>query len=41
MALKKSPNPKRWILAAALITLIAFLIPHSLLGSELDYSKMK
>jgi len=41
VALKKSPNPKRWILAAALITLIAFLIPHSLLGSELDYSKMK
>jgi hypothetical protein len=41
VALKKSPNPKRWILAAALITLIVFLIPHSLLGSELDYSKMK
>jgi hypothetical protein len=41
VALKKSPNPKRWILTAALITLIIFLIPHSLLGSELDYSKMK
>jgi hypothetical protein len=41
VALKKSTNPKRWILAASLITLIVFLIPHSLLGSELDYSKMK
>jgi hypothetical protein len=41
VALKKSPNPKRWIIAAAVMTLIIFLIPHSLLGSELDYSKMK
>jgi hypothetical protein len=41
VALKKSTNPKRWILAASLITLVVFLIPHSLLGSELDYSKMK
>jgi hypothetical protein len=41
VALKKSPNPKRWVLAAAVITLVVFLIPHSLYGSELDYSKMK
>ncbi len=30
-----------WILGASLITLIVFYIPHSLLGSELDYSKME
>jgi len=41
ISLKKSAHPKRWILAAALITLVVFLIPHSVLGSELDYSKMK
>ncbi|RPI05828.1 MAG: hypothetical protein EHM64_05180 [Ignavibacteriae bacterium] len=41
VALKKSPNPKRWILFAALMTLLIFLIPHSMYGSELDYSKMK
>jgi hypothetical protein len=41
VALKKSLHPKRWILAAAIITLLVYVIPHSLLGSELDYSKMK
>ncbi len=29
-----------WILLAALVTLVVFLIPHSLLGSELDYSEL-
>ncbi len=28
-----------WVLAAALITLAVYLIPHSVLGSELDYSQ--
>ena len=40
IALHKSKHPRRWVLAAALITLIVFLIPHSLFGSELDYSEM-
>ena len=35
----KSKHPGRWILAAAVITLIVFLIPHSVLGSEIDYRK--
>lgn len=30
-----------WVLGASIITLLAFSIPHSLLGSELDYSKIK
>ena len=29
-----------WVLTAAIILLVIYLIPHSLLGSELDYSKM-
>jgi hypothetical protein len=34
-------NPARgWVLAAAILLLIVFLIPHSLLGSELDYAEM-
>jgi len=41
VAVKKSPNPKRWILAAAIVTIAVFLIPHSLHGSELDYTKVK
>lgn len=31
---------RRWIVAAALATLIIFSIPHSLLGTELDYSTL-
>ncbi|MCX7798254.1 MAG: hypothetical protein N2249_06500 [Melioribacter sp.] len=38
--MKKSGNPKRWVLFAALLMLIVYLIPHSILGSELDYSKI-
>lgn len=37
---KRSGNPKAWALGASIVTLIIFLIPHSLLGSELDYSQM-
>jgi hypothetical protein len=31
-------RPEFWALAAAFITLAVFMIPHSLLGSELDYN---
>ena len=37
--LKKSPHPKRWILFAALLMFLVYLIPHSVLGSEHDYGK--
>ena len=29
-----------WVLGASILLLVVYLIPHSLLGSELDYSKM-
>ena len=38
--LKKSPNPKRWIAFASILLFVVFLIPHSVLGSELDYNKL-
>ncbi|MBN2571008.1 MAG: hypothetical protein JXA68_02670 [Ignavibacteriales bacterium] len=38
--IKKNKHSKRWALTAAIILLIIYLIPHSLLGSELDYSKI-
>jgi hypothetical protein len=41
MMLKRSSHPHKWIVLAAVIMLVVFLIPHSLLGSELDYSKVK
>jgi hypothetical protein len=40
VALSRQKNVKTWVLAAAITTLVVFLIPHSLLGSELDYSTM-
>jgi hypothetical protein len=36
----KFKNPKRWIVFASILMFIIFLIPHSLLGSELDYSEL-
>ncbi|MBW7887306.1 MAG: hypothetical protein H3C35_02970 [Bacteroidetes bacterium] len=40
-AVRKSKNPKVWILSAAVVTLIVFLIPHSLWGTELNYQTMQ
>jgi hypothetical protein len=37
---RKGKANRGWVLAASVLTLIIFLIPHSLLGSELDYSTM-
>ena len=40
VALKKSPHPQRWILFAAILMFVVFMIPHSVLGSELDYNEL-
>ena len=37
---RKGKPARGWVLAAAILLLIVFLIPHSVLGSELDYSEM-
>ncbi|MCX6138451.1 MAG: hypothetical protein NTV54_13260 [Ignavibacteriales bacterium] len=37
--LKKAANPQKWALIAAIVTMAVYLIPHSVLGSELDYKK--
>jgi hypothetical protein len=39
-ALRRSKKPKLWAIAASIITFAVFLIPHSLLGSELDYKAL-
>lgn len=37
----RNNRPARlWVLAASVITLLVYLVPHSLLGSELDYSQL-
>jgi len=38
-AVKKFKYPRRVVFTASVLTLIVYLIPHSVLGSELDYSK--
>ena len=37
---KRSASPIKWALFASILLLIVYLIPHSLLGSELDYNKL-
>jgi hypothetical protein len=38
---RKGKPARPFVLAASLVTLLVFLIPHSVLGSEFDYSKMR
>jgi hypothetical protein len=37
---RKGKPARPFVVAASLVTLLVFLIPHSLLGSQYDYSKM-
>ena len=39
MAWRKSKNTRWWVLAAAIVLLATYLVPHSVLGSEIDYTK--
>jgi hypothetical protein len=36
---RKDKPAREWVLGASLLMLVTFLIPHSVLGSQLDYSK--
>lgn len=40
IAIYKLKNPKRWIIFASILMFVIFLIPHSVLGSELDYNEL-
>ena len=40
ISIYKFKHPKRWILFASILMFIIFLIPHSLLGSELNYNEL-
>jgi hypothetical protein len=35
---RANPSPRYVVLAAAILTLVVFLIPHSIMGSELNYT---
>jgi hypothetical protein len=40
IAVLKAEKPRFWVIFASLLLLVAFLIPHSLFGSELDYNEL-
>jgi len=40
LALKRSQSPRIWALGASIFLFIIYLIPHSVLGSEIDYRKL-
>jgi hypothetical protein len=40
-AVKKQKSARLWILVAAIVLLIVYSIPHSVMGSELDYKTMQ
>ena len=37
---RRSKRAPGWVLGASILMLVTFLIPHSLLGSQLDYAKL-
>jgi len=39
LALKRARKPAAWAFGAAILLFVVYLIPHSVLGSEIDYSK--
>ena len=41
IALHRSRRPARWVVLAAIILFVVYLIPHSLLGSELRYEEKR
>jgi hypothetical protein len=41
IAVLKGKSPRAFVLGASILMLAIFLIPHSVLGSELDYSEME
>ena len=38
IAIRRTTGQKKWVLGASIITMVVFLIPHSLFGTEIDYN---
>jgi uncharacterized membrane protein len=38
--LRKNREARGWAIAAALVLLLVYLVPHSVLGSEIDHTQM-
>jgi len=39
--IRRNPAARGWAIAAAIVLLAVYLVPHSVLGSELDYTQME
>lgn len=39
LRVRKNPNQRGWVIAAAVVLLAVYMIPHSMLGSEIDYTQ--
>jgi hypothetical protein len=39
LRLRSNPRARAWVIGAAVVTLIAFAIPHSMMGTEVDHLK--
>jgi hypothetical protein len=39
--MRKNKADRKWAIIAALVTLAVFIVPHSVLGSEIDYTKIQ
>ncbi len=36
---RKNPHHRGWVIAASIVLLMVYLIPHSMMGSEIDYTQ--
>jgi hypothetical protein len=41
LRLRKKPEHKTWVIVALIAMIIVYIIPHSVLGSEIDYTKQQ
>lgn len=39
--ISKNPEKRYWVIIAMIVTLAVFIVPHSALGSEIDYTKIQ
>lgn len=40
LQVRKNPNRRGWVIVASVVLIITFLIPHSMLGSEIDFTEV-